>query len=380
MDYNATGGDVLKEIDVKKSFGKNLRERRTQMQMTQSQLAELLGYSTKAVSKWESGSGLPSAALLPTIARVLNTDIDFLMRAQIEPVYFLGIDGGGTKTEFCLTNAQGKVIASCVLGQSNPNDIGMDACYATLKEGINAVCADIPVWQVSVFAGIAGAGTADYKHRLAKYLSTFGFSKAGCDSDAQCAIAAGLGREDGLIVLMGTGNVTFVQKDGAVSKIGGFNYLFDEGGSGYTIGRDAITFALKNEERGNVASVLYRMVQEKCGTQQVLDRLGDFYKEGKNMVARYAPLVFDAYDAGDADAARILDRNMAAIAEQIVDGAKILDQNQPKIVLFGGLTKKADVLLPMIKKHMNTDYEITVFHDAPVKGALLRAGLEEKYA
>ena len=368
----------MKQSDVMLAFGKNLKDRRRKCGFKQTEFAAMIGYSPKAVSKWERGSGMPAASLLPMIAAALSTDIDSLMRVAYQADYYLGVDGGGTKTEFKLTDGDGNELASCVLGGSNPNDVGLDTSCAILREGAAKVCGSIPYSRVSVFAGIAGAGSGNHGENLTKYLQTMGFASAECGSDAKNAIAAALGRGDGMITIMGTGNVTFVQKDGQLHKIGGFNYLFDEGGSGFTVGRDAIAYALRAEERGEPTAELYALVLQKCGTAKVLDRLTDFYTGGKRAVADFAPLVFEAYDRGDAAAARILEANAAVVADQINFGMTMLNNECPEAVLVGGLTKKADILLPLIKEKLNGEYRLTAFTGSPVLGALRLAGLEDK--
>ena len=85
----------------------NLRRRRKSLPMTQAELAEALGYSEKAISKWESGKGLPPTAILLRLATVLKTTPTALLTAETNARLYLGIDGGGTKTEFVLANAAG---------------------------------------------------------------------------------------------------------------------------------------------------------------------------------------------------------------------------------------------------------------------------------
>ena len=368
----------MKQEEIMSAFGSNLRQKRKERGLKQAEFADMIGYSPKAVSKWERGTGMPTASLLPAIAAVLKTDIDSLMRVRQETGYYLGIDGGGTKTEFCLADETGQVITTCVLGGSNPNDLGMDHTCAILRKGITEVCGSIPYGKVSVYAGIAGAGSGTHGENLTKYLQSMGFANAICGSDAKNAIAASLGDRNGIITIMGTGNVTFVQKNGQLHKIGGFNYLFDEGGSGFTVGRAALAYALRAEERGAPETVLYRLVLKKCGSKTVLDRLTDFYVEGKRAVADFAPLVFEAYDQGDPTAAAILRENAAVIADQINFGTTMLSEECPEVVLVGGLTKRADVFLPLIKEKLNTGCCLRAFAGRPVEGALRLAGLEEQ--
>ena len=52
---------------------------RKQLGMTQEQLAEAVGVSPPAVSKWETCSNCPDVALLSPIARALDTDVNTLL-------------------------------------------------------------------------------------------------------------------------------------------------------------------------------------------------------------------------------------------------------------------------------------------------------------
>lgn len=58
-----------------------LRQRR---QMTQLQLAERIGVSDKAVSKWERGRGAPDISLLPALSEALGVDTKALLRGDLE--------------------------------------------------------------------------------------------------------------------------------------------------------------------------------------------------------------------------------------------------------------------------------------------------------
>ncbi|MGN0353330.1 MAG: helix-turn-helix domain-containing protein [Roseburia sp.] len=59
--------------------GEIIRELRKSKNITQEKLAEILGISSAAVSKWESGSTYPDIQTLPILARYFHVSIDFLM-------------------------------------------------------------------------------------------------------------------------------------------------------------------------------------------------------------------------------------------------------------------------------------------------------------
>lgn len=56
-----------------------IKEKRKELSLTQEQLANQLGVSTPAVSKWESGSSYPDITILPNLAKILKTDINTLL-------------------------------------------------------------------------------------------------------------------------------------------------------------------------------------------------------------------------------------------------------------------------------------------------------------
>ena len=76
--------------DLKDVIAKNLVELRTQAKLTQLQLAEMLNYSDKAVSKWERGEAIPDLRVLIQLANIYGITLDELVSgaspaAKIQP-------------------------------------------------------------------------------------------------------------------------------------------------------------------------------------------------------------------------------------------------------------------------------------------------------
>lgn len=65
--------------DLRLAIAKNICDLRTEMDMTQLQLAEILNYSDKAVSKWERGEALPDVTVLKRIADYFGVSVDYLL-------------------------------------------------------------------------------------------------------------------------------------------------------------------------------------------------------------------------------------------------------------------------------------------------------------
>lgn len=368
--------------DVAKCFSEHLKARRKALGMTQKELAEKLGYSEKAVSKWENGCGMPPVVMLPTLSAVLETTMEELLVEQTEIRYYLGIDGGGTKTEFLLADGEGKEWKRVLLGTCNPNDIGIESTLAVLNQGIMETCGSLPKSQISVFAGIAGSTTGDHKKSILALLEKHRFGRIAADSDAKNAVAAALGGSDGIAVIMGTGSIAFVQVNGQSRRVGGFGYLLGDGGSGFAIGRDAIAAALTDEDGCSEPTMLRRLVHEKCGGETIWDQVSQFYKGGKRLIASYAPLVFEAYLAGDWAAREILQNNMHSIARLIEGAADRLPHLETiPVVLCGGLTRDSEILIPLLKEELTDSkytYSMEICQRSMAQGALILAGMNNK--
>lgn len=65
-------------------FSKNLRRLRLDKNLTQEQLANILGVSVQSVSRWECGNTLPDVMLLPEIAKIYSVTVDDLYRADVK--------------------------------------------------------------------------------------------------------------------------------------------------------------------------------------------------------------------------------------------------------------------------------------------------------
>lgn len=63
-------------------IGKFIAERRKAQELTQKQLADKLGVSDKAVSKWETGRSMPDTAILFELCAVLETNVNELLSGE----------------------------------------------------------------------------------------------------------------------------------------------------------------------------------------------------------------------------------------------------------------------------------------------------------
>ena len=75
-----SSGQIRKEKEIiKKTLGESIKEHRTSRKMTQEFVAESLGVSRQAVSKWESGASDPSTSNLIALAKLFGVSVEELL-------------------------------------------------------------------------------------------------------------------------------------------------------------------------------------------------------------------------------------------------------------------------------------------------------------
>lgn len=334
--------------------------------MSQNTLAEQLGYTGKAVSKWESGGTLPPAEILPQLAAVLGTDLNTLFDYREPPAYFLGIDGGGTKTHFILQDADGAILGELKLSACNPYSVGFEKAVAVLSEGIRTLCRGIPFGKVSVFAGIAGAGVGNTRQELELALSSFRFAALKIDNDAACIIGAGLQGKDGVVGILGTGSVVFAVSGETRHQIGGYGHLLGDALSGSELGKCCLSAAYRELDGSGEPTAMTPRVQELLG-KSYLAAITEIYEKGKSYIATFATVLLDAAREGDPVAVELLNENLRQFDRQLTAALRHCPPGSP-VVLAGGITR----LYPEILKKLN--HKIEIMSIEPVYGALLLAG------
>lgn len=95
-----------------------IKEQREKQNMTQAELAEKIGVSSKTISKWETAKGLPDISLLQPLAQALNLSVIELMNGQ--PIANKNVSANLLRSKFyicpiCgnLLHSTGSAVVSC---------------------------------------------------------------------------------------------------------------------------------------------------------------------------------------------------------------------------------------------------------------------------
>lgn len=282
--------------------------------------------------------------------------------------YLLGIDGGGTKTEFLLTDINEIIIKRIVLGTSNPVNIGIEKSKAILRQGISQVCEGLNYGEISVFSGLAGGGADNIKAEIYRFLGDFGFGAYSNGSDIDSTLEIALKGENGAAVIMGTGIAAFTRSNGELHRTGGWGYMIDKGGSGFCFGSDALNSAFEFIDGRGGSELIFNLVEKRLG-KKLEKSVSEIYAGGATYIASFAPVIFEAYEQGDTEAEKILDRNAREAAKIITAAHRFLDKKE-KTVICGGLCRQKDILKPFLLRYIEDDFPL-IFSDEPIVNGTL---------
>ena len=350
----------------------NLKKYRILKKLTQQELADRLMVSAQSVSKWECGQSVPELDKLCAAAEILNVSLDTLLEGEcVRKRILIGVDGGGTKTEFVLFSEDGKLWKRLVLEGTNPNVHGLEQCIATLKTGLNRLL-ETGMRPAGIFIGCAGFLSGNYGEQVREALEeVYPKCQIACSSDIMNIIACGSSSHRCIAAICGTGSVIYANENRTLHRLGGAGYLLDKQGSGFNIGADVLRTALQERDGSGPASLITALAEEQLGGL-VWDSISEIYKRGTSYIASFAPLAFEAYAQGDEAAAQILQEHAGYLAHLIRSAAEQYDCGKT-VTVSGSIFSANPVFLQMVKECLPKDLEVEVPPFPPVYGACILA-------
>ncbi len=352
-------------------LAQNIIRYRKRLGMTQSELAAKLFVSAQSVSKWETGSSQPDLGNLCSLSRILGASTDELLGLGSDGNgrVFIGIDGGGTKTEFVAFTEEGIILKRLVLGGSNPNTVGLEKTCSVLKMGVDSLSTESTV---GVFLGIAGCGSKENSEYITRFLEkNYPTLKLKCATDIFNVIGSVPEVGDCVAAICGTGSVVYGYTNGELYRVGGWGYLLDGLGSGFDIGSAAVRAALAERDDIGPHTLLTETVEQKLGST-VWEKINEIYQKPPSYLASFAPLVFEAARQNDEVALEIIRANAQRIAELIkhtVDTVKC-----PKaVIIAGSLASRETMLTDGVKSLLGEGWTITVPEMPQIYGACIEA-------
>jgi N-acetylglucosamine kinase-like BadF-type ATPase len=300
---------------------------------------------------------------------------------------FLGIDGGGTKTDFLLIGETGRVLATHRAGSAYHLETGFAALQNMLTEGIEATLKQggISAAQLEfAFIGLPAYGEdSALLPRLDRIVATvLPQEKFRCDNDMVCGWAGALAGSDGINIVAGTGSIAYGEFGIRRARAGGWGELFSDEGSAHWIAREALTLFSRMSDGRAAKTPLYELIRERFQLHADLDLCAVIYGPPpltRSKMAALAPLVARAARAGDAEARQLFQlaaQHLASIVHAVRDQLHVPLGTPLPVSYSGGMFRPDDLLKPMFEVALQAGdlrYQLVAPRLPPVAGAALYA-------
>lgn len=297
--------------------------------------------------------------------------------------FFLGIDGGGTKTR-CVLGDEDSVLASGTGSGCSVLRVGEACARDSLAGAIHEACVQggvSPRQVTRTCAGIAGAGDDGIASLLQRLLIEIIGGAIEVIGDMEVALESAFGGGPGIVVIAGTGSIVFGRNDrGETARAGGWGRILCDEGSAHWIVIKAIHSALHELDRGcdsRLLNDLLTFLDLRTPSDLVVYAGGSPTPE----FAPAFPVVLAAAERGDDMACAVLRSAGVELAGQARIVAQRLFQDAPEVptathggVFAGSATVRsafADAVLETCPRSRVLDVVVD-----PALGALQRARRE----
>ena len=297
--------------------------------------------------------------------------------------FFLGIDGGGTKTR-CLVGDEKSALGSGSGSGCNILRVGEACAQDSLASAIHEACvaAGVSPQQIArTCAGISGAADDGIASLVQRILIEIVAGAIEVIGDMEVALEGAFGGDAGIIVIAGTGSIAYGRNArGERARAGGWGRVVSDEGSGHWIAVKALAAALRARDRGKNTDLLNSLMTAfKVSSVDDLvihvnsDPVGDY--------ASLFPVVLATAEAGDREAADVLEdagRELARLAQVLIDRL-FGEADEVSVATHGGVFASSKQVLKSFQRNLRTLYPRASCLNQeidPALGALQRARRE----
>lgn len=280
----------------------------------------------------------------------------------------MGVDAGGTSTRALLATAAGDGVGFGSGGSGNPTSSGIPIALAGVRGAISDALAhagaslgDVAGIVIAMAGHDARGGVSDW---ILEPLKEDGFTGAlTFESDLLAMYSSGAVAPVGYGVVCGTGaSAVRVEGGRIVATADGLGWLVGDRGSGFWIGRAAAAAAVDELDGVGPATALTPAVLRAAGVlgehsegrgadgrPRALEQLvRALYGRRPVQLSEFAPLVFDAADAQDPVAARIL----TEAGEQLVRTFELVREEPGPVVAGGSIVSRSGPPQQLLRAHL----------------------------
>ncbi|HEX6278456.1 MAG TPA: BadF/BadG/BcrA/BcrD ATPase family protein [Pyrinomonadaceae bacterium] len=274
------------------------------------------------------------------------------------PQYFLGVDGGGTKTHVALMNEAREVVGEGTAGPSNPLRVGVETAVSNIVKATDQAMDEAEILRIDIAGatlGLAGVRRADIKKSVkTSFTDQIRIRKTTVITDAEIALFATTLGKPGIVVIAGTGSVCLGKNEkGKMAIAGGWGPLAGDEGGGVGIAQTALHAVAKASDGRGIATTLSDRASEYFRASGPENLIVAIYSPqvDNTRIAGFARCVVEAAQDGDAVATTILQEagsELGLAACAVIDKLGLRRQKVP-IGCVGSVFKAGEILTdPMI--------------------------------
>ncbi len=223
--------------------------------------------------------------------------------------YYLGVDGGGTKTYALITDEDGRIVGKGVGGNGN-HQIDGDTARMSIELAVEQALQQAELTREEIayaYFGLAGADRETDYRILNPMIASLGLPRFQVNCDTMIAMRAGTDRPYGVVLICGTGtNCAGVNEQGEFLQCGGFSYKYGDFGGGGSLSIEAFRTVIRAWDGREEQTLLTQLVLDELGYQTTEEMFHDFLDHAKPVPAELTKLLFNAADQGDTPAQTIL--------------------------------------------------------------------------
>ncbi len=290
--------------------------------------------------------------------------------------FFLGLDGGGTKTTVLVGDESCNVLFKTVGDTINYCAVGMQQARNNMKAMLDTVAKDAGITH---FAGVcigmsALFGRASEDECAAFCNGIFSADKIIMDSDLYIALAATGETGAAAVGICGTGSMACGRTtDSRIITKGGYGYLLGDEGSGFRIAQEALFEAVRAAEQSGEDTALLQAALDFWGVKSAPELISVFYDPPmeRNQIAKFAPCVIREAEQGDKIAMQVVKKQASLFADTAKALLKELPQDIPFYV-YGGIFEHNKLFRDLFANEI-PDRTVILLTKTPAEGALWAA-------
>lgn len=288
--------------------------------------------------------------------------------------FIAGIDGGGTKTKVIIASPEGEFLQTQVFGPFNLNSIGAKQFSLLLDE----IC----TWLnqqgecLALCIGSAGVSNQEMNHLVVEGMQRGGISNWKLVGDQVIALTGALEGKPGIALIAGTGSICFGKNaSGQFARSGGWGHLIGDEGSGYALGRDALSAVARAWDGWGEKTLLSELLASELGLDDQKKIISYTYGGDKSRIAALSHLVEKAAAKADHVALGIICANAVQMTRLVGAVAQKLNLESPEVAMLGGLLENETMLRAQFQAEMAKQFPqmrcIAPYRDAAAGAVML---------